>query len=55
MTVQWGILSTARINDKFLGGVKPLLGRDDALGQVRTISALYQAAASAGTKVGIDG
>jgi predicted dehydrogenase len=30
------------------GGAAPLLGRDDALGQARTIDALYRSAGGAG-------
>ena len=37
-----------------LGQGKPLLGREDALGQARTIEALYRSAAT-GVPVSLDG
>jgi predicted dehydrogenase len=48
-------LEAENLSAAIRGGPKPRLGRDDAVGQARTISALYQAAASAGTRVRIDG
>jgi xylose dehydrogenase (NAD/NADP) len=39
-------LEIENVGDAILGRGKPLLGRADALGQARTIDALYQAAAS---------
>ena len=55
MSVKWGVLSTADINCKFLAGAGAvgrvrmirgraplLLDRADAIGQARTIGALYE-------------
>jgi predicted dehydrogenase len=39
-------LELENLADAIAGEAEPLLGRDDALGQARTIDALYRSAAS---------
>jgi predicted dehydrogenase len=46
-------LELENLSDAILGKAKPLLGRADALGQARTIDALYRSAAS-GTAVSLE-